>query len=66
MGLDECSYARYGRQMRAIEALMESLPPDWQPTRRSPHQPEPRPGDPTRPSIPSPRRPSHAFIEPLV
>ena len=62
MGLDECSYARY---MGAVNALMESLPPGWQPTARSPIEPDSRAGDPARPSIPS-RRPTNTAVEHLV
>ena len=64
MGLDECSYAR---QMGAIKALMESLPPEWRPTARMLNERDSHTGgDTTWPTMPGPRRPVNSAVEPLV
>lgn len=52
MGLDECSYER---QLRAIKALMESLPPNWEPAGRALVVQDVRPNDGSRSARPGVR-----------
>jgi hypothetical protein len=63
MGLDECSYARH---MRGIMALMDSLPPGWEPTSRARDERPSRPREPARPGLPGPRRPTRESVERVV